>query len=165
MSRWHWPNYTYETTKAVPSKTQSLLSSSQISNIIHSWWKYSYYWLILFFFEEVTTYVHKLRVHKLNFSETASKFYTVITFVTADFRTLRNTCLNMFLIPVPNDTCLAPMVHYLTSIKSNVNKITHGSHLVILHFTHILGLFPYIFAEPQVSVASVTLHSFVYPLL
>ena len=37
FSRWHWPNYTYETTQGVPSKTQTLLSLSQISNIIHSW--------------------------------------------------------------------------------------------------------------------------------
>jgi len=87
-------------------------SSSQAYNIIHSWCEYSYYWLILFF-EEVSTYVHLVRVRKLNFSEITSKFHTVIPFVTADFRKIRDAGIVTFIISVPNDTCLAPVVHYL----------------------------------------------------
>jgi len=53
-----------------------------------------------------------VRVHKLNFTEITSEFHNVITFVTDDFRTIRDAGRVMFVISVPNDICLAPMVHY-----------------------------------------------------
>jgi hypothetical protein len=55
-----------------------------------------------------------LRIHKLNFSEIPSKFHSVVTFVTGDFRTICDARVVVFITSVPNDTCLAPVVHYLS---------------------------------------------------